>query len=75
MDDTRLEWLGQSLNAALGVPTKTYLEFLNEDRHEDRIDDFLNARLTSIEKDDNTNITNLFFYAIKGRRNEKSSME
>lgn len=67
MDDTRLEWLGQSLNAALCVPNDVYLDFLNTDRHEDRIDDFLNARLTTnaANKADASTITNLFFYATR----------
>lgn len=45
MDDTRLEWLSTALTASIGVPESAFVNLLNINRNEDKIDDFLNARL------------------------------
>jgi len=72
MDDTRLEWLGSVLEAGLNIKSETYLKFLSEDRHEDRIDDFLNARLkTGSDKV----TTNIFFYAVSDKVTKQREVE
>ena len=77
MDDTRLEWLSTALTASIGVPESAFIELLNRDRNEDKIDDFLNARLhvsSCFEKDaaaanseskKDELIEHLFFYATR----------
>ena len=73
MDDTRLEWLGSVLESGLNINSDTYVKFLAEDRHEDRIDDFLNARLKSGNSD--KIITNIFFYAISEKVSKSREVE